>query len=230
LAELAKSLPNVRSKLSEDDWEAMNDIWDSLKGDTHLEDRPVSHDGLFINEEDDPCLRAVAQQQSEVAQDSRLFMRPSCRVFQNTNRQALDREERKRRGRADGELVIGNLVALTGKYTEDVTLDKQQDCWVGKILELDHEHEQVHVSYYNTPVIRCLDSARAKYRAWTAAHARDWIDISRVLHTFAAFTPGMLITAHDRRKIQMALNLPPDSDAFASEAEEDTDYSDENDD
>lgn len=221
--ELAKSLPHVKSKLSEDDWEAVKDIWDSLVGDTHLEDRPLPHDGLFINEEDDPCLRALAQQQNEAAEDSRLFMRPPSRVFQNTNRQALDREKRKRRGRADGELIVGNLVALTGKYTEDVTRNDQQDFWVAKILQLDHEAEQVHVSYYNTPVLRCLTSHRAKYRAWVGAHSKDWIDTSRVLHTFTEFTPGGLITAFERRKIGFALNLPPDSDAFTTEAEKDTD-------
>ena len=218
--ELEASLPAIEDKLLEEDWQAVVTIWDSLVSDMALEDNPVPNAGLFINEDDEPSQQEPAP--SDVP--DRLFLRPHTRVFQSTSRQAVDRENRKRRGRATAELIIGNMVAVTGNYEDTVPATDRHDFWVGKIHEMDYEQSMLKLSFYNTGVKRCVDSTAAKYRAWVGAGALDWVDIKRVLHTFPSFTVGMRIEAMERRRIGHALNLPSDPDAIETDAmEEDSD-------
>ena len=213
--ELETSLQHVKYNLTAEEWEGVKAIWETVATDMHLEDRAVPNAGLFIGEEDDPAERELAQRRHPDAQE-RLFLRPPSRVFENTNRQAIDRDNRKRRGRANAELVVGNLVALTGLYEDSVPPEERQDFWVGKIIQIDYETEQVRLSMYNTPVLENATSNRATYRNWTGKGRFDWVDISRVLHTFAAFTPKMLVPAMERRRIKAALDLPSDDDDFAT--------------
>ena len=86
-----------------------------------MDDRTVPNAGLFTNENHDPAQQGAAQPADE---EQRMFLRPATRVFENTNRQAIDRENRKRRGRATSELLIGNYVAVTGNYLETVPQEK----------------------------------------------------------------------------------------------------------
>ena len=206
--ELQASLPAVQEKLTEEEWAEVVAIWESLVRDMNLEDNPVPNAGLFIGEDDEP----IPQEEEVPDKEQHMFLRPPTRVFQNTNRQVIDRENRKRRGRATAELVIGNMVAVTGNYEDTVVEEDKHDFWVGKILEMDYEQSMLHLAYYSTGVKRCVESNNAKYRAFQGAGGRDWVNISRVLHTFKKFTPGNRIEAMERRRIRDALQLPADED------------------
>jgi hypothetical protein len=208
-AELKKSMFHAKHRLSEEQWADVSKIYESLQEDSHLEFRDVPNDGLFVGELDDPGEQEAVH--GEVAVQG-LFLRPDSRVFENTHRQAIDRDNRKRRGRADAELIIGNLVAITVNYEERVPLKDRNQFWVGRITEVDQENRQICISYYNTTTKKNVTSNRSQYRAWVGQHRMDVISISRVLCTFAKFTDTMLIVAHTRRQIGDALQLPMDSD------------------
>jgi hypothetical protein len=213
--ELERSMQHVKFKLTEEDWEGANAVWDIVKHDRHLDQRPVPNAGLFMGENDDPEERELARHRAAAKGAPDLFARPLTRVFENTNRQAIDRENRKNQGRATSKLVVGKLVAVTVNYTDSVKDKDRNDFWVAKILSLDLDSHQVQVSYYNTGTIQNggdKGGKRAKYRAWVGKDSMEWCDITRVLHTFDKFTDRGLIIAADRRRICKALALPPDSD------------------
>ena len=211
-------MKEAKKRVPGHDWEEVQAIWDNVVNDRHLEQRPVPNRGLFLGENDNPIdqERALARARAEAPEVNRLCLRPSSRVFNNTNLQAIDRENRKRRGRADSELIINNLVALRGHYLPEVDEDERHDFWVGRIIGLDYDERQLQISYYNTGTKRCLAARTAKYRAWTGTNKTEWVDIRRVLHTFESFTDKMAIKAEERRRIGNALALP-ESDAEDSE-------------
>jgi hypothetical protein len=213
--ELKRSIPQVEIRLTTSEWEEVTKIYDMLRTDVHLELRVVPHGGLFIDELDEPAPPVVVEHEQE---EARLFLRPPSRVFNNTNRQAIDRLNRKRRGRARSELVIGNFVAITTNYLDSVPEAERQDFWVGKIISLDYETEDLHISYYHTAALQCL-TKDCMYRAWTGRYSKDWVSISRVLHTFDDFTARKRINAENKRLIGAAIDLPADE----SEAEPDED-------
>jgi hypothetical protein len=210
--ELEKSMPAVRHRLSQLQWDEVSRTYASLQVDSFLQFKDVLNDGLFMGETDDPLEREPVQSEEEVVG---MFLRPESRIFENTNRQAIDRENRKRRGRADTELIIGNLVAVTVNYEEQVPIESRNDFWVGKIVNLDHANRDLTISYYNTGTVRNVTNNRAKYRAWTGAWPRDTMSIGRVLYTFDKFTPGMQIISHTRRAIRAAMDLPDSDDEAA---------------
>ena len=206
--ELKNSLTHAKCRLSGPEWEKVKEIWDALMTDRGLETSVVPNGGLFQGEIDDPDEQEQAVQQH--AEERTMHIRPPSRIFHNTSLQAIDRENRKRRGRATAELVIGNLVAITGNYEPTTPDESKHDFWTGKITNLDYDSRMVQIQYYNTGVRKCLDIARATYRVWTGPDRLDWVDISRVLHTWETFTEGMRIAAPERRSIKIALLLPPE--------------------
>ena len=212
----------MKFKLTEDDWEGVKKIWDIVKTDQHLDQMQVPNAGLFMGEDDDPTMRELARHRAAEVGAPDLFARSLTRIFENTNRQAIDRANRKNQGRATTKLIVGNLVAVTVNYAEAVKAKDRNDFWVGKILSLDLEQRSLQISYYNTGTIDNggpNGGKRAKYRAWTGKNPREWCDIKRVLHTFENFTDKGLIIAADRRRIRNALSLPADVDEDMEDSE-----------
>ena len=192
----------------------------------HRRESRCDNAGLFMGENDDPEERELARHRAAAEGAPDLYARPLTRVFENTNRQAIDRANRKSQGRATTKLIVGNLVAVTVNYTESVKAKHRNDFWVAKILSLDRETHQVQISYYNTGTIRNgggKGGPRAKYRAWVGANTMEWCDISRVLHTFEVFTDGGRIEAADRRRINNALALPADGSDSEDVSDSDVD-------
>jgi hypothetical protein len=206
--ELKNSLTNVKFRVSETEWEKVKEIWDALVTDRSLDKWAVPNGGLFQGEIDDPGQPGQAEEQHVEQRD--MFLRPDSRIFNNTHLQAIDRENRKTQGRAKRKLVIGNLVAVTGNYLPTVADEDKHDFWTGQIVDLDFVARMVQIQYYNTGVKDCIKSgSRAVYRKWNGLGKTDWVDISRVLHTWEEFTTKMRISAEDRRSIRCALLLPP---------------------
>ena len=227
--ELEKSLQNMKFKLTEDEWEGVKEVWDIVKNDQHLNEMHVPNGGLFMGEEDDPSERDLARHRAAEVEAPDLFARPSSRVFENTNRQRIDRENRKNQGRATTKLIVANLVAVTVNYTAAVKAKDRNDFWVGKILSLDLERSQVQVQYYNTGTANNAGEGgkRAKYKGWTGINAREWCNISRVLHTFKSFSDKGLVIAADRRIIKNALALPADADLTEDDSDDDVDLTED---
>ena len=210
IKELAKSIPGVRFRLtSEEDWQATKAAWEDLLVDRRLDRLPVPNNGLFIGEEDVRAPRVPDRDPANL-ESTRLCLRPWNRIFINTHQQALDRANRKARGRAKAELIVGNMIAHTVDYADDWEESLKQAFFVGRIIELDHETREVNVQQFHTAVLKNATSNRAKYAPWVGDgtdNTNGWIDISRVLHTFT-LTDGGLVPAMDRRQIVHALNLP----------------------
>ena len=206
IKELANSIPPARYRVPADDWEEISTAWKSLLTDAILEGQPVPNNGLFIGEEDNPVRIEDVPVDDD---DSPMCIRPLSRVFINSSRQAIDRQERKERGRAQSELVVGNMIAYTVHYTADTREDQKSDFWAGKILECDRSTEQVRILQYHTGTKKNLRGRTAEYKEWRGKDANVWIGVDRVLHTFPALTPQKsLVGADDRRRIQAALLLP----------------------
>jgi hypothetical protein len=182
-AELKRALSSARFRISEPDWRSVEAAWKKMLGDDQpAPSRSPPNAGLFIGESDDP-----EQRQPEPAPVQPMAMRPQSRLFTTTNLANKDRENRKKRGRADTDLVIGKMITTTGNYSEECLDEHKQDFWVAKILDLVHNEELVHVQWFNTGQLQNA-TKKAQYRVWTGQHPREWIPISRVLHQFEALT------------------------------------------
>ena len=208
--ELKQAMKKVQFRITKEEWLKVLAVFNFLRDDKHLEQlelAPVPNGGLFLNETDDPLQFRNPRRQT--SQD--LFLRDPSRIFDNTNQQAIDRENRKARGRAKSALIVNNYVALTVNYVPETRPQDRQDFWVGRILQLNKQQRMVRIQYFNTGCTKNLTGQQAKYHPWLCnVDGITWIDVDCVLHTFEEFTPTGMISAPDKRIIKHALALAPD--------------------
>ena len=184
-AELISSLDNVRARTPTGDWEKIQQVVDKLLYNGPSEARePIDGNWSFAKE-------GCEEEQEEDATGSQVLrIRPASAVYQNQNLQNLARENRRKRGRAENDLVIGHFVATTTHYTKDFPLEDQNKFWLAQIVQIDAGERQIRVKWYNTGTKDNLSPTkndggnRAVYRVWTGSHKKEWIPVSRILTQF----------------------------------------------
>jgi hypothetical protein len=205
IREIRTTMGLARRRTPDEDWPKLEAMMDEVLSDIHDDGQRLPEGrGLFPGETDGP---SIESNEAGSASEARpLSLRPASRVFMNTNLQAIDREQRKTRGRANTDLLVGNFVTCKTFYEEKVPQTKRNDFWLGKIVEIDLETKELRINWWNTSTTRNRAS-RAKYRAWTGKHKSEWIKIDRVLHTFDSLSQkSNMIRAHDVRRTGLALD------------------------
>jgi hypothetical protein len=203
IAELEKSMPHIKTRLSAEEWEPTFNLWQNLLRDRELENLPVPNGGLFHHEADEPvegALVAVGEEQQPI------YLRPNSRIFSNAYVAGKDRELRKVQGRSQRALEVDNYIAVTAKYGNHVPQDTQEEFWVGKILALNSHEKLVHVQYWK---VRNLD---AQLRIYVLGQKSGWVPVKRALCVFKKLGKNGTIPAVELRKIRNVL-LTPDSDS-----------------
>ena len=140
-------------------------------------------------------------------QQTEMFARATS-IFHSQSHQQKFREQRKLRGHASNPLEVGKFVAYVPDYTDDTPTTARHDFWVGKIIELSPNTDQLKVQRWHTNPTNNLESARAKYRVWQGAGAKnEWLENWRVLEQFKLTTQGKLIESRVRGLIRNAITL-----------------------
>jgi hypothetical protein len=197
----------ARRRTPDADWPKLEAMMDDVLSDVHDDGQRLPEGrGLFPGETDGT---SIVSNEADSASEARpLSLRPASRVFMNTNLQAIDREQRKTRGRANTDLLIGNFVTCKTNYDEKVPKAKRNDFWLAKIVEVDLETRELKINWWNTSTMRNrAPRSVAKYRAWTGRGKSEWINIDRVLHTFDSLSQKTnMIRAHDVRRNGLGLD------------------------
>ena len=129
-------------------------------------------------------------------------------IFHSQTHQQRFREQRQLRGHASTALEIDRYVAYVPDYTVDTPPGLRQDFWVGQIIELGPDTDQLRLRRWHTTPLNNLTHPRANYRAWTGGGATtEWIQNWRVLEQFKLTIKGRLIEARVRGSIKNAIAL-----------------------
>ena len=198
--ELVAAIQHIKPRLSDLIWDETQQMIDTV---TTLRTRelPDGH-GAFAADFADPD----AEQEEE---EHQLYARPHT-MFSSQSHQNRARERRKTQGHASNPIVVGEFLAYTTDYTLETPQDQKQACWVGKILGIDAEECKVNIARWHTGTIDNLNvnkSSNPKYRAWTGANQREWIEVARVLQVFKLTPKTNRITKPIMRQIANALQL-----------------------
>ncbi len=112
-------------------------------------------------------------------------------------------------GHCQNYILVGNYVAYTTDYTQDVPDEKRNEFWLGVVLEVDARANLIEVRRYNTGTFRnATNGQNAKYKPWNHDPKKEWIEASRALCQFQKLTDkGNRIRAKLRKRIRNALTL-----------------------
>ena len=204
--ELREALNKARARLSETEWEKIEQIFTRVTTNT-TSPRPVGH-GRFVQDDNvEDAAHADIEEEEDMASQAMLYARHTA-VFLNQSHQQRARDQRAALGYACKPLVVNNFVAYTTNYASTVARTDQNDFWVGKIVQLDVEQGQVQLQRWHTGTKKNLTSTQAKYQVWTGDAIRvEWIETKRVLDTFDKLTKGRQLDAPTRRTIGDTLTL-----------------------
>ena len=129
-------------------------------------------------------------------------------VFCSQSHQQRFREQRRLRGHASTPLEITKHVAYMPDYTDDTPSAQRQDFWVGQIIALGPDTDQLHIRRWHTNPLNNLKHPRASYRIWQGKGPKEeWIDNGRVLQQFKLSAKNKLIEAKHRAAIGTAIVL-----------------------
>ena len=197
--ELTKSIEQVRFRiLDPDDMALTEQLVQQLKS-TAVR-RVPAHGWAFPNEGE--LVEAGGDKEQGV-----IAIRPVARVYATLTLQNLARENRKRRGRAENELVIGKMVAIETHYTEETPEADKHDFWTAKITKLDIEDQAIQIRWWHTGTKKNLkENTQAQYRPWSSRKQAEWIPVTRILAQFE-LTNNARIKASVRKRIANAIIL-----------------------
>ena len=128
-------------------------------------------------------------------------------VFSSQSHTLRERARHKQQGHASRPLAVGDHVAYAPDYTDDCAKESRQDFWVGQIIALGADTNQVHLKRYNTGTINNLTSKTANYKVWTGKDPTEWIPLSRVFEVFELTAKNKLVPAPTLRSIGNAITL-----------------------
>ena len=206
IKEIRATMGYARRRIPDADWPKLAAMMDDVLSDVHDDGQRLPEGrGLFPGETDDP---AVSNEADSAREARALSLRPTGRVFMNTNLQAIDRAQRQDRGRANTDLLVGNFVTCKTNYAETVPKTKKNDFWLAKIVEVDLDTKELKINWWNTSTINNRATRGvARYRSWTGKGRSEWITIDRVLHTFESLSQkNNMIRAQDVRRTGLALD------------------------
>ena len=129
-------------------------------------------------------------------------------LFHSQSHQQRFREQRKLRGHASTALEVSKFVAYVPDYTNDTSPEDRHDFWVGKIIELSPDTDQLRVTRWHTGPVNNLENPRAVYRVWQGEGPKtEWLDNCRVLEQFQLTAQGKLIGSRVRGFIGNAIAM-----------------------
>ena len=127
--ELKEALDRVKHRVDETQWAELQAIYEMVTTKRHAVFPPGYEEAM--GEDDD-------------GQQTEMFAR-AISIFHSQSHQQKFREQRKLRGHASNPLEVGKFVAYVPDYTADTPATARHDFWVGKIVELNPDTDQLHV-------------------------------------------------------------------------------------
>ena len=200
--ELREALDRVKHRLTDDQWAELEEVYERVTTPRQAA-FPPGHGRFNV---DDRQFEAMADEGNGGLQP--LMFARATSIFHSQSHQQVFREQRQLRGHASTPLEIGKFVAYMPDYTVDTPPGMRQDFWVGQIIALGPDTDQLQVRRYHTNLLNNLTHARAAYRAWTGEGQKaEWIENRRVLEQFKLTVKGKLIGAPVRAAIGNAIEL-----------------------
>jgi hypothetical protein len=133
-------------------WAELQLVVDMFETQKSACDIPTNH-GKFLQDDRPP---RPPPRDYEVSNDGLIRAHT---IFVSQSAQGSAREKRLKQGHASNPLTIGQWVAYPVSYTDKFPHDEKQECFVGKIVELNAKDNLVFLQAWNT---RCLNNLTNK--------------------------------------------------------------------
>jgi hypothetical protein len=200
--ELREALDRVKHRLTDDQWAELEEVYERVTTPRQAA-FPPGHGRFNV---DDRQFEAMADEGDGGLQP--LMFARATSIFHSQTHQQRFREQRQLRGHASTPLEIKKFVAYMPDYTVDTPPGLRQDFWVGQIINLGPDTDQLQVRRWHTNPLNNLTHPRANYRAWQGeGQKEEWIENRRVLEQFDLTNKGRLIGARVRGAIGNAIEL-----------------------
>jgi hypothetical protein len=196
IGELKSALEGVRTRLTEEEATEMDEIFELLKSPPAVQSLPCPDNRWSFKNEG----YYRDGNQGEVVAPEELHM-PTQSIYHNLNEQNQARQFRNE-GVDTSKVCVGNFVAYTVDYTDDVAPEDQNEFWLGAVIEIDREAKSVKVRQYHTGTKNNATHERnaAKYKRWTGPNQTTWLTKDRLLLKFETLTErGRIHKASVRR-------------------------------
>jgi hypothetical protein len=200
LKELVDSVALVRTRLTDSEWEEVQEVLEELQTQQPACPFPVEQQqhGHFAIEE-----LSIVEELNDEDDEPMLFR--SNTIFTCQSQQNWAREKRKRQGHASTALEKDKWVAHPTNYTETVPDKDRQDFWVGKIKDWNKAAGTLTLASWHTSRLNNLTHKNAKYGIYRGKNAGDYeIKVCDVLEVFTLTKTAKLIPAAIRGNIASA--------------------------
>jgi hypothetical protein len=168
--ELREALDRVKHRLADDQWVELEEVYERVTT-QRLTDFPSGHGRFKV---DDRHAEEV------IAEDEALpmmFARATS-VFCSQSHQQRFREQRRLRGHASTPLEISKYVAYVPNYTDDTPPEQRQDFWVGQIIALGPDTDQLHIRRWHTNPLNNL-KPQGKLQSLAGQRTKGRVDRQR---------------------------------------------------
>ena len=165
--ELKEALDRVKHRVDETQWAELQDIYE-LVTTPRQAIFPPGH-GRF-NVDDRHAEEAFGE--GNDGPQTEMFARATS-IFHSQSHQQRFREQRKLRGRASTALEVGKFVAYVPDYTDDTPATARHDFWVGKIIELSPNTDQLKVQRWHTNPINNLEKRQGEVQGLAGCGGKE---------------------------------------------------------